>query len=300
MDERSKSPTDPLGGLPDPDAGSKPSAIPRPDLAKKYSRMAFIERNFVWVKRIVYVVIGILFFIIAFQVGSAIIRAVLPKQEVVVPVDPSTIPPSDFSQITFDTPVLVTTGERTYDVVFRISDANKQWGVNKLQYRVNVLSAAGTLLKSQTGTRFALPGSSVTVIVSNITTSEVAASATVERLAGDFAKPVTTEPLSVEVRSRHFSPKTSDGIATFSGVLRNNSNYDLDRVDIQMLVKNTAGQIIGINFTQANTVKSNEDRAFVLNFDRTFDDTVTYDIVVTTNALERSNFLLKQGKPIEF
>jgi hypothetical protein len=67
-----------------------------------------------------------------------------------------------------------------------------------------------------------------------------------------------------------------------------------------MLVKNAAGTVIATNFTEANTLKSNEDRGVRLNFDRGFDDSVTYDITVSTNALQRSNFLLKQGKPVQF
>jgi hypothetical protein len=300
QENKSEFTASPLGETKKDASAPKPSVIERPDLARKYSRMAFIERNFIWVKRGFYVLIGIVFFVVAFFIGSAIIKAVLPKPQVIVPLDLSKIPPSDFHEITLDEPQLVSVGERAYDVYFHITDANKQWGVNNLSYRVNLLNTSGTLLKSQVGSYYVLPATTSLVIVSNVATPEVATKATVEFLSGEFAQPVTTEALSLEVRQRQFSPNTTEGRAVFSGVLRNSSNYDLDRVTVQMLVKNAAGTVIATNFTEANTLKSNEDRGVRLNFDRGFDDSVTYDITVSTNALQRSNFLLKQGKPVQF
>ena len=158
-------------------------------------------------------------------------------------------------------------------------------------------------MKTKTGTSYVGPGESKQIIESRLSTSSQARSAEIELLSGDFLRPLTSEPIPLEVRDRIFTPQPAadqGGVATFTGIIENDSNFDLDRVDIQMIISDSRGEPLSANFTVVNTLIAGEGRFFELRWDRTFTSDVTFDIVATTNKMDNSNLLRKQGEAIEF
>lgn len=299
--------------------------IQHPNVETKFKRMRFMEKYSYTGTRTVLIIGGVLFFIIAFYIGFLIVRALLPAPDSdhdgvpdtadkcpgfsdTIDQDHDGIPdncdpavtPGDFSDITFNTPALVTSSDKIYDVVFTITDANKTWGVINLKYKVEVLAASGSVLKSQIDTTYVSPASSTTVIVPNVTTSEKAASAKVTLMSGDFAKNVSSQNIALTIKNKTFTPRTSDGTAVFSGVLQNNSNFDLNVVNVTMVVKSANGTIVADNLAKINTVRASENRYFELRFPESVDPSVTYDVVAITNGMDQANLIPKAGSGSQF
>lgn len=321
MFPKKNSPERPLQPVIDPETG----VIHHVSVDKKFKRMRFMEKYSYRGTRAIFIILGILFFAIAFYVGFLIVRALLPAPDSdhdgvpdtqdkcpgfsdTIDQDKDGIPdncdtavtPGDFSDITFSTPTLVTTNDKVYDVVFTITDANKTWGVTNLRYKVDVLSESGEVLKSQTSTTYVNPDGKTTVVEPNISTSQKAGSARVTLLSGDFAKNISSQNITLTIRNKTFTPRTSDGTALFSGVLQNNSNFDLNVVNVTMIVRNASGAIIADNLTKINTLRASENRYFELRYPESLDPSVTYDVMVSTDGMDQGNFLPKHGSGSQF
>jgi hypothetical protein len=305
----------------DPETGG----IKHPSVETKFKRMGYMEKYSYRGTRVIFIIIGILFFAIAFYLGFLAVRAVLPKPDSDhdtfpdsldacagfddrVDVDHDGTPdgcdkavtPGDFSDVTINTPTLVTSDDKIYDVVFVVTDANKTWGVTNLKYKVEVLSAAGAVLKSQVSTTYVNAGTSTTIVEANLSTAEKAASAKVTMMSGDFAAAVSTQNIALAIKNKTFTPRTSDGTALFSGVLENASNFALNVVNVTMIVKDSSGAIVADNLSKINTVHPNENRYFELRFPQSLDPGVTYEITATTNGMDQSNLIPKQGGGSQF
>lgn len=296
-----------------------------PAIEKEFARMKFIERHTAGARRTLWIVGGLLFFVAIFFIGAYVIRNVLPEPDSdgdgvpdsvdacpghddridkdldKIPDDcDDAVPPINFDDITFAEPLLLEVGERRYDVVVDVTNANKNWGVDEFRYRVTLKDQEGNVQKTQNGGSYLLPQSTTTLIISGVTTSQSAVSASVEIVSGNFARPATTETIGVDVRDDVFNKTSTSGVAVLKGIVENESNYNLDQVDVRVLVKNKQGNVISANFTSMNTLKVDELRAFELRWDRSFAGEVTYDIVATTNTLNPKNLIRKQGGSVNF
>lgn len=305
----------------DPETGG----IHHTSVDRKFKKMRFMEKYSYRGTRAVFIIGGIVFFIIAFYLGYLLVRALLPAADSdhdnvpdlqdkcpgfndSIDQDKDGIPdncdsavtPGDFSDITFSEPTLVTSDDKVYDVVFTITDANKTWGVTNLKFKVEVLGVDGTVLKSLIDTRYVNPGSSTVIIEPNISTSDKAVSAKATFMSGEFAANASTQSIPLNVGSKTFTPRTTDGTALFTGVLQNNSNFDLKVVNVTMVVKSGNGTIVSDNLTNINTVHASENRYFELRFPTSLDPSVTYEVVANTNNMDKGNLTSKQGSGSQF
>lgn len=324
-------------GLIFPSKNSKQDALKKPPIDpetggihhstvdRKFKKMRFMEKYSYRGTRAVFIIGGIIFFIIAFYLGYLLVRALLPAADSdhdnvpdlqdkcpgyndSIDQDKDGIPdncdtavtPGDFSDITFSEPSLVTADDKVYDVVFTITDANKTWGVTNLKFKVEVMGADGTVLKSLIDTRYVNPGSSTVIIEPNISTSNKAVSAKATFLSGEFAANASTQNIPLNIGSKTFTPRTTDGTALFTGVLQNNSNFDLKVVNVTMVVKSGDGTIVSDNLTNINTLHASENRYFELRFPTSLDPSVTYEVVATTNNMDKGNLTSKQGSGSQF
>lgn len=291
---------------------------------RKFKRMKFVEGHAYGFGRFLLVMGGILFFVVVFALGYVLIRAILPPIDTDndgvpdiedlcqgfddridedldgIPDDcDDAVPPIDFESISFSNENLIEIDERMYDVVFDVSSNHPEWGVNDLLVRVSLLDAAGEILKSETATTYIEPDSSRTVIVPRISTSEQASSANIEILDGEFLRLLAGESIPLEVREKQFTPQGSDGLARFTGLLENDSNFDLDEVEVQVFVKNQQGSIVSANFTKVNTLQTDETRFFELRWNEGFSANVTFDVKITTNAMDPENLIRQRSGEIE-
>ncbi len=291
----------------------------------KFQRMKFFEKHAFGIQRSVFVVMGLIFFAVVFYLGYLGVRAVLPKPDSdhdgvsdgldlcpgyddSVDQDHDKIPdgcdkavtPGDFSDITFQNTTLLAVSDKVYDVIFTIHDANKTWGVTNLRYKVELLSASGETLKSHVNVSYVNPGSDTIIVEPNLSTSNAATQVQISLISGDFAASVSTQSIPLTIRNRTFTPRTSDGIAVFTGVLQNNSNFALNVSNVTMIVKDATGKIISDNVAKINTLKPSENRYFELHFPTSLDPSVTYEITANTNGMDQANLIPPTGGQVQF
>lgn len=202
-----------------------------------------------------------------------------------------------------------TNGKTDYDALFRVSNPNIQFGSGNIEYSLNILSVNGDLISpilSKTGSFYILPGQTKYVyepLLEAKTSSGGNIIATLEITKVDWQKLVGifSRDIKLMTKSKQYLVDNKPGIySQVNGIITNASDFDLDRVDVAVvLFKNNVA--IGANRIDIRTLVSGSDRFFEVDWISPLSvvpDRV--DVEPTTNVFQDSNFIRRYGVPEKF
>ncbi len=152
-----------------------------------------------------------------------------------------------------------------YDIFGQIYNPNNFLGSNEFAYTFLVKDALGKVIAEKKGMNFVLPGERKYLIEGNLEILEapVTVELTLEGIkwvefsAGDYQKP------DLKIVNKAYN-EINSGV-TFSealGLLKNESQFDFATIKIYIILKSPSDEIIALNSTLMNTVKSGENRDF--------------------------------------
>lgn len=179
-------------------------------------------------------------------------------------------------------------GGNSYDLVARIENPNKNFGLSKMDYSFKLFDAENNLLKEQKGSSFILPGQKKYLM-------EISADAgkAVDHLELAVSNPDKTEwkklndnfeTPNIFVRERQFKYlENNQGEA--SGILKNDSSFDFGEILVSVVLFSENKEILGINKTDVNSVLSGEERHFsTLWFEPVKGEVKSIEITAETNV----------------
>jgi len=193
-----------------------------------------------------------------------------------------------------------------YDLAARIINPNPNYGLSLIRYTFRAFDEAGASLLEQKGKDFILPGESKYLIEGNLELSAVPAKVelTVDKaskeewlkLSQDYQEP------EIYVHDKLIQPMADNKEGTqASGIIKNNSNYDFDRILVAIVLFDENNKIIGVNKTEARTVLAGEDRYFTaLWFSPLNGEVKSAEMQVDTNLFSNDNFMLRFGVSEKF
>lgn len=197
-------------------------------------------------------------------------------------------------------------GVSRYDLVAKISNPNPNFGLERFDYVFKIYDLSGGLLTERGGRSFISPNQQKYLLANNVTIGgeigkveleiEKVPREIWEQLADDYALP------SVYVREKQFGYLDDQpGVSRASGLIKNDSAFDFDRISVTVILFNQAKEIIGTNYTEARTVLSGEDRYFsTLWFSPIQGQVGSVEMMVEANLLLDENFMRKYGMPEKF
>ena len=155
-------------------------------------------------------------------------------------------------------------GNNTYDVASKISNPNDSIGARTFNYVFTLKDSTGSIIAKREGTNFILPADTKYVAELGLQTDNnaIPVSANIEISGADWQKLSNISKPQIGVYSKKFGPiENSDGNEA-EGTIRNESSYDLKKIDIVIILRDEKGNIIGISTTQRNSVRAKEDQLF--------------------------------------
>jgi len=155
-------------------------------------------------------------------------------------------------------------GNNTYDVVAKISNPNDTTGAKTFDYVFILKDSTGSTIAKREGVNFILPADTKYVAELGLTTDNnaVPASANIEISVAEWEKLSDVGKPQIGVYSKKFGPIANSDGNEAEGTIRNESSYDLSKVDIVIVLRDEKGHIIGVNTTQRNSVRAREDQLF--------------------------------------
>lgn len=194
--------------------------------------------------------------------------------------------------LTQETSVVVG-GGNTYDAVAKIYNPNDALGAREFKYIFNLKDSAGQVVASYEGKDFILPVDTKYVVGLGIETKDSVVPVSAEIV---ISEPVwtplgSTEKPQLGVYNKKFDKAPTGEGSEAEGMLRNESNYDLNRISLVIILRGSDGKILGVNKTEKNVVRVKEQRDFRINWPYALPGSVQkMEVDAESNVLDPQNF----------
>jgi hypothetical protein len=93
------------------------------------------------------------------------------------------------------------------------------------------------------------------------------------------------------VYSKKFGAASAGGGSEAGGVIRNESGYDLKRIDATIVVRDENGDVVGINMTERDSMRAKEEQTFNVTWPNSIEGNVQkMEVDPQTNIFDSQNF----------
>lgn len=195
-------------------------------------------------------------------------------------------------EIVVQSATVVFGGNETYDAVAKIENFNDSVGASSFKYVFSLKDANGTVLATREGTSFILPADSRYIAELGFQFEGGVVPKTVELSITDVKWEKLNEigKPQIGVYSKNFGKNAMGVGGEVDGIIRNESGYDLGRISIVIILFDDKGEIIGVNKTEKNAVRTKEERDFRLNWPYQLSGPVrNIEVDAQSNVFDRQN-----------
>lgn len=191
------------------------------------------------------------------------------------------------------------TTENNFDLVAKIKNPNKLWGVESLVYRFNLYDENNNLIVFKQGEEFILPQEDKYIIESRFYLLKTPARSEFEIMSINWQKLKDFEGLELKVRDKNYQI-TDQGFSRLYGIVENKSNYSLDKIDITGLLLSDE-KIIAVGKTDIRTVIVGQSRHFEINWPYEVEEEVlSFEIRAHANIYLNETFIKRHGTQEKF
>lgn len=189
--------------------------------------------------------------------------------------------------------VFVYGGPNKYDIVATIHNPNVQYGTDRFEYRFVLKGPGGNVLAERSGQGYILPSETKYVIENNIEAQAVPYQVEVEITDSQWKEFSDYEKPALNTYNKRYNQASSDIVfGEVTALLRNESYYDLNSVDVGVVLKNADGRPIAANVTQIRSIRAREEREFKVFWPQRFPGEVqSVEIQSSSNVLDPQNFM---------
>lgn len=184
-------------------------------------------------------------------------------------------------------------GNGTYDVVAKIFNPNDIIGATFFQYEFLLKDGDGNIIFTKDGSDFILPVDSKYIVQLGIKLQNASIPTSVEFLIKDikWKKIEDMDKPQLGIYNKKYGPLASGEGSEISGILRNESIYDFNKISIVIVLRDEKGKIIGINTTEQNLVRFKEERDFKLTWPYKLNGNISsLEIEPSSNIFDNDNF----------
>ncbi len=195
-------------------------------------------------------------------------------------------------------------GDGVWDLAAEIKNPNNNFGVSDLHYSFVAKDATGQVLGKKDGVAFILSNNSRYLIEANFASGQQISSLEVqiEKIEKSrWEKLKNFQAPDIFVTDKKFTVLDPVNYsAEASGTVQNNSDFDFDKVLVDIVLFDADNQIIGVSKTDVRTLVAGEGRYFSVKWFSPFSGAVgSIDMRAQTNLFSDDNFMRKYGAPGE-
>ncbi len=185
-----------------------------------------------------------------------------------------------------------------YDVVGKISNPNNDYGASEVAYTFQVIGESGNILAERQGTSFILPKETKYIVETSLSFSGkpsrvevVLRNTTWEKFAGYKERP------ALEAYNRSFERTSGINFGAAKGLVVNNSPFDFTNVGIVVVLRDGSGNVVALQKTDMQTLRSGEQRDFTLVWPDPFQGDVEKVEVQTDANVYRTDTFIRTYLP---
>ncbi len=193
---------------------------------------------------------------------------------------------------------LIKAGDKDYDFVGEILNPHTDFGASEVTYELRLLASDKSELFKKSDVFYILPGQTKYLILPFLTTAQGVDSIEFNITSAKWQRLDSLEGMNLVVRREQYTP--SSGESSLQAVIFNDSDFDFDTVYIDVVLRNSKGDIIAVNRSELNTFLARTERSFKVVWPFPIvGGADKIEIVPTTDLFKNSNFIKSYGSAIQ-
>lgn len=245
------------------------------------------------------IIIALIFFLILGGVSFGVYRSF--SESIPMPTPDVTI---HLSPIQILSTKLLNVANNDYDFVAKVYNPNFEYGSANVEYKIIFYNAVNIEIGQKNNSFYILPGQTRYVINTPLRFQELPVRAEMNIVSIDWQKIDPLGVINISLITRNVTYGQVAETSVFSkagGNIVNNSDYDLNQVNIIILLFDGNDNIIATNRTEIWTFIARTTRGFETNWYSPFVGVVArVEVEAHTNVLENSNFLRQYDRQERF
>lgn len=181
-----------------------------------------------------------------------------------------------------------------YDLAAQIENKNVNYGSGMMPYAFKIYDSKGSQIGEVKNRNYIMPREKK-YIVDIVSLSTVPAKVSLEFGDIEWKKFKLVESLNLPIFNQAIDLNGKNSYAAFAqGTAYNQTRFDLDTIDIDVIIYDFAGNVVAVNKTQKNTMKSGEGRFFEVMWPKAFasePSKIKMEQRAYTNVFSDANFI---------
>lgn len=208
-----------------------------------------------------------------------------------------------YCELKLDPPQVISTklievGENDYDFVAKIKNPHQQFGASEIEYELALFNGDDSELNKEEGVFYILPSQTKYLILTHLTTKQNVQRIDFKIKSATWQKIDSIEGMNLVVKARKYINLPGDGTAFDANIL-NDSDFDFEMVDIDVVMYNSQDDIIAVNKSDIRTFLARTERAFRVVWPFKINGQVDkIEVYPSTDLFKNSNFIKAYGSEI--
>lgn len=183
-----------------------------------------------------------------------------------------------------------------YDVVAQIKNPNQNYGSGRLPYQFNLFDEQNRLIGEFAGESFILPNQTKYLVRLKLKTA--APLNKVKLVFGDieWQKSDDYQPPQLALQQKEYLILDEEAVySRAKAVVINKTNFDFDKIDIDILLFDASRRLIGLNATEVRSLPAGQERGFSAAwFSPLLGEPSFIEMEAETNIFDADNYLKKR------
>ena len=199
-------------------------------------------------------------------------------------------PPSDLQPIQVLWADSVPSEKNFYDAVCKIKNPNQNYGAKNIYYTFLFYDNKNNLIKQRKGSTYIFPNRTKYIIEQRIDSSFEIARTVCKIDKVNWEKPKNQIPLLyIRQKEYHYYNKN---LSEAKGIVVNNSPYGFDKIDVNVILFDFRGNLLGARKHEIRTLLSKGERHFVVSWNYPLKSKVTnVEMIAETNIFDDQNYI---------
>lgn len=198
----------------------------------------------------------------------------------------------------------VASQDNFYDLVAQIKNPNPNYGSGQIPYQFELYDSKNNLISQSKGSAFILPNQTKYLLQIKIASPRPISQLKLSFNEIEWQKIEDYQPPQLFIQQKEYRLLSGQelGFSQVKGILINKTNFDFDKIDINVLLLDSSQQLLAVNATEIGALSAGQERDFVATWFKKITGQVAFvEVEAETNIFDPSNFLPpEKGEPEKF
>jgi len=189
---------------------------------------------------------------------------------------------------------VISTQDQFYDLVAEIKNPNQNYGSGQVPYKFELYNSQDNLITEYSGSTYILPNQNKYLLKIKAESIEPVKQVKISFGQIEWEKLEDYQPPQLGIQHKEYRLLSSEepGFSQVRAILINKTGFDLDRIDIDVLLFDSSDRLIAINTNEIRTFLSGQERDFFSTWFSSIDgQVVSVEIEAETNIFDQDNYL---------